>query len=68
MHSKGIEVPCQFNKHGLHLNCAGAVQVRLVAVSKVKPVSLIQEVYDAGQRHFGENYVQEMVEKAPQVS
>ncbi|KAL2649790.1 hypothetical protein R1flu_017918 [Riccia fluitans] len=42
-------------------------QVRLVAVSKTKPVSLLQEVYDAGHRHFGENYVQEIIEKAPQL-
>jgi pyridoxal phosphate enzyme (YggS family) len=32
----------------------------LIAVSKTKPVSAIQEAYDAGQRHFGENKVQEM--------
>jgi len=37
--------------------------VTLVAVSKTKPVSDIQELYDAGQRDFGENYVQELVEK-----
>ncbi|GJD08433.1 Proline synthase co-transcribed bacterial homolog protein [Galdieria sulphuraria] len=37
---------------------------RLVAVSKTKPPSLIMEAYDAGHRHFGENYVQELVEKA----
>lgn len=41
--------------------------VRVVAVGKTKPVSLIQQVYDAGHRCFGENYVQEIVEKAPQV-
>ena len=34
------------------------LQPRLVAVSKTKPVSLLQEAYDAGQRVFGENYVQ----------
>lgn len=38
-------------------------QVTLVAVSKTKPVSDLLVVYDAGQRHFGENKVQEMVEK-----
>ena len=38
--------------------------VTLVAVSKTKPVSALQEVYDAGQRHFGENKVQEMTEKS----
>lgn len=42
-------------------------QVRVVAVSKTKPASMIQEVYDAGHRHFGENYVQELIEKAPEV-
>jgi len=38
---------------------------RLVAVSKTKPVELLQEAYGAGQRVFGENYVQELVDKAP---
>ncbi|NVK29303.1 MAG: YggS family pyridoxal phosphate-dependent enzyme [Flavobacteriia bacterium] len=37
--------------------------VTLVAVSKTKPNADIQEAYDAGQRHFGENKVQEMVDK-----
>ncbi len=37
--------------------------VVLVAVSKTKPASLIQEAYDAGQRVFGENKVQELVDK-----
>ncbi len=37
---------------------------RLVAVSKTKPVADIEELYGAGQRIFGENYVQELAEKA----
>ena len=37
--------------------------VTLVAVSKTKPVSDIQEAYDAGHRAFGENYPQEMRDK-----
>ncbi|CAG2056151.1 unnamed protein product [Timema podura] len=37
---------------------------RLVAVSKTKPKELIIDSYNAGQRHFGENYVQELVDKA----
>jgi pyridoxal phosphate enzyme (YggS family) len=37
--------------------------VKLLAVSKTKPVSDIVHAYDAGQRLFGENYVQEGVEK-----
>jgi pyridoxal phosphate enzyme (YggS family) len=36
---------------------------RLVAVSKTHPAALVQEAYDAGQRVFGENKVQEMVSK-----
>jgi PLP dependent protein len=36
---------------------------KLVAVSKTKPVTLLQEAYDAGQRLFGENKVQELVPK-----
>ena len=39
--------------------------IRLVAVSKTKPLEDLQAAYDAGQRHFGENYVQELVAKAP---
>lgn len=42
--------------------------IRVVAVSKTKPVSLIRQVYDAGHRCFGENYVHEILDKAPQVS
>lgn len=41
--------------------------VTLIAVSKTKPFSDLQAAYDAGQRHFGENKVQEMVEKAAQL-
>jgi pyridoxal phosphate enzyme (YggS family) len=37
--------------------------VTLVAVSKTKPVSDIKALYDLGHRDFGENYVQELVEK-----
>ncbi|SKB33612.1 YggS family pyridoxal phosphate-dependent enzyme [Daejeonella lutea] len=38
--------------------------VQLIAVSKTKPVESITEAYEAGQRIFGENMVQELVEKA----
>ncbi len=37
--------------------------VTLIAVSKTKPNSMLMEAYDAGQREFGENYVQELVDK-----
>ncbi|MFA7274412.1 MAG: YggS family pyridoxal phosphate-dependent enzyme [Crocinitomicaceae bacterium] len=37
--------------------------VTLVAVSKTKPIATIEEIYQMGQRHFGENKVQELVDK-----
>lgn len=40
-----------------------AKEVTLIAVSKTKPVEDIQALYDAGHRDFGENYVQELVQK-----
>lgn len=43
-------------------------EVRLVAVSKKKPASAVREAYEAGQRDFGENYAQELVEKAEQLA
>jgi len=42
-------------------------KVTLVAVSKTKPVEDIRRLYDMGHRDFGENYVQEMVDKAAQL-
>jgi pyridoxal phosphate enzyme (YggS family) len=39
-------------------------EVRLVAVSKTKPLELVKQAYASGQRVFGENYAQELVEKA----
>lgn len=48
------------------LNSIGP-EVSLVAVSKTKPVDMIREAYAAGQRDFGENYVQELVDKQPQL-
>lgn len=41
--------------------------VQLIAVSKTKPMNLIQEAYEAGQRDFGENRVQELREKYPEL-
>ena len=37
--------------------------VRLLAVSKTKPAELVQECYQLGQRHFGENYLQDALDK-----
>lgn len=41
--------------------------VQLVAVSKTKPVEQLMEAYNQGQRFFGENYVQELIEKVSQM-
>ncbi len=40
-----------------------AKDVILVAVSKTKPIADIKEAYDAGHKIFGENKIQEMVQK-----
>lgn len=40
-------------------------EVTLIAVSKTKPVPMLQEAYDAGSRDFGENKVQEIMDKYP---
>lgn len=42
-------------------------EVRLIAVSKVKPAELVEAAWQAGQQLFGESYVQEFRDKAPQV-
>ena len=43
-------------------------EVRLMAVSKTHPVAALREAYEAGQRLFGENRVQEVQSKAPDLS
>ena len=44
-------------------NETDTIKVQLIAVSKTKPEEEIREAYDAGQRAFGENMVQELVDK-----
>lgn len=39
-------------------------EVSLLAISKYQPIEALQEAYDAGQRMFGENHIQEMAAKA----
>ncbi len=41
--------------------------ITLIAVSKTKPVSMLKEIYDLGVRDFGENKVQELTDKEPQL-
>ena len=55
IHQK-IETPCKEAKRNQNT-------VKLLAVSKTKPISAILSAYQAGQIAFGENYVQEGVEK-----
>ncbi len=51
------------NENIQHFKSALPAHVTLVAVSKTKPASMLLEAYEAGQRDFGENYVQELVDK-----
>lgn len=52
------------SKYSCFLQEIRHIDTRLVAVSKIKPVEMILEAYEAGQRHFGENYPQELIAKA----
>jgi hypothetical protein len=56
-------VRARITQAGRPSGCAGA-EVKLVAVSKRHPPAAIREAYDAGQRLFGESYVQELAVKA----
>ena len=49
----------------LNINASLPKGVNLIAVSKFQPIDTIKEAYDAGQRIFGENRVQELVSKQP---
>ncbi|CAA0195378.1 conserved hypothetical protein; putative enzyme with PLP-binding domain [Tenacibaculum maritimum] len=51
------------SKNLYHIKSQLPKEVTLVAVSKTKPIADIQEAYNAGQRIFGENKIQEMVVK-----
>ena len=42
-------------------------EITLIGVSKVMPAAAIREAYEAGLRHFGENYVQEFAAKRPEL-
>lgn len=64
------------NLNSIHQDITNACQsaqrhpedVQLLAVSKTKPAEMVLQAYQAGQRHFGENYVQEAVDKIAQLS
>ena len=50
-----------------HIKSQIPEHVTLIAVSKTKPNNMLLEAYQAGQRDFGENYVQELVDKHAQL-
>ena len=54
-----------FKKRLSKLNAEIPDSVKIIAVSKTKPIPLLVEAYEAGQRVFGENKVQEIVTKQP---
>lgn len=58
-------------KKNIETACAGVgrspSEVTLIAVSKTKPLELLREAYEAGARDFGENKVQEMLDKMDQM-
>lgn len=45
-----------------------SVRPIVIAVSKLQPIEKIRQLYNEGQRHFGENYVQEALEKLQQLN
>lgn len=58
-------------KENIERSCAASGrksgEVTLIAVSKTKPISMLMEAYDCGQRIFGENKVQEIMDKYEQM-
>lgn len=56
-------MPVNQNKYFEILKQLREKNITLVAVSKTKPIEAIKELYDLGHRDFGENYVQELLEK-----
>lgn len=60
-------MPVNKEKYNELLSELQSTNTTLVAVSKTKPVQEIMEMYQLGQREFGENYVQELVDKQSQL-
>ena len=62
----------QLAYHNLAQKCAelsvNADKIQLLAVSKTKAASDVMQAYHAGQRHFGENYPQELADKAAELA
>ncbi len=60
-------MPIQEHRYNEITSELKAKNVTLVAVSKLQSVSDIKKLYDLGQKDFGENYVQELIEKQGQL-
>jgi pyridoxal phosphate enzyme (YggS family) len=60
-------MPANIEKYQAILHELNLQNVQLIAVSKTKPNEDILDLYELGQRAFGENYVQELVDKAAQL-
>ena len=56
-------MPINIDKYKEIIEELDSKNVRLIAVSKTKPIEDIIELQQLGQKDFGENYVQELVEK-----
>jgi len=64
-----IQQACQQSgRLTVNLNNKATLPVTLLAVSKTKPITLIEQAYHAGQTDFGENYLQEAVDKVAKLS
>jgi hypothetical protein len=61
-------MPVNIEQYKLIQKSVTQKNVQLIAVSKTKPNEDIVELYELGQRDFGENYVQELVDKAASVA
>ncbi len=67
MISENFEDVCRKIKMACESSGRSPEEVTLIAVSKTKPVSDLQEAYDAGAREYGENKVQEIMDKYDQL-
>ncbi|USE36513.1 YggS family pyridoxal phosphate-dependent enzyme [Endozoicomonas sp. SCSIO W0465] len=54
--------------HQAEQACNRNGQVQLLAVSKTKPASMVREAWHLGQKHFGENYLQEALDKMDELN
>ncbi|OED46530.1 YggS family pyridoxal phosphate enzyme [Endozoicomonas sp. (ex Bugula neritina AB1)] len=54
--------------HKAEVSCQRQGEVKLLAVSKTKPAELVRQAREFGQRDFGENYLQEALEKISELS